>query len=489
MEQEKKPIQKTFLYKHRLFIGLVIFMAFVAFLTIVQINRIPSGLSGEEMNSVAAANDLSFNSGAVAIANSIVDLPYHLLQKASLKLFGFSNTFVRLPSIILAISSAFLLVIMLRKWFSTNIALISSALSVSSILFLTLARTGTPAIMMVFLTIVMLLAATQIIHSKKARTLWKIIGLAAIALGLYTPMSIYMFIVFAIAGYLHPAIRLELRKTKKWKLLIALISFIIFMTPLAFAIKINPSIIGMLFGFTNDFSISYSFQYVVQTVFGWHINDSIVTIYATPIISLALAVVILTGLVRAIQHVHSARSYLVLGWLLTLIPILIIHPSSTFMLFGIIALLTALGVETIITEWYKIFPFNPYARVFAAIPIAILMLGLAYTTTERYLSANTYEPHIVRAYSTEPNSVDNELTENSTILVGENEAGFYMLFEKENRAHVVTDIPNDYSRLIVTRAAYEQYRDKLPNKPDKITVDTLKDNGILLHIYDRKGDK
>ena len=80
----------------------------------------------------------------------LVDLPYRLAQKASIKFLGLSAYSIKLPSIVVGLLLGLMLILLLNRWFKSNVSLLASCLMVLSTPFLYLAGTGTPLIMVVF---------------------------------------------------------------------------------------------------------------------------------------------------------------------------------------------------------------------------------------------------------------------------------------------------------------------------------------------------
>src|SRR5574344_956862 len=143
----KIVISKLFMYRHRFFIGY--FLLSLVFLSMLFIFPLvsPNGLSDEEM----ASSTTSFYLDKDSITNgNIVDLPYHILQKVSISLFGLTVYGIKLPSIILGLFLSILLVLLLNRWFKNNTAIIAAILTVLSSSFLYIAGSGTPLIMTVF---------------------------------------------------------------------------------------------------------------------------------------------------------------------------------------------------------------------------------------------------------------------------------------------------------------------------------------------------
>ena len=144
---KKIVISKLFLYRYRFIIGFFLLaLAYLGLLLWLPLLS-PSGLSESEMISVAHSYALE---PASILHGDIINLPYRALQKFSIMIFGLNIYSVKLPSVIIGIFLGLLLILLLNRWFKTNVALMASILAVLSGSFLYLAGSGTPLIMLVF---------------------------------------------------------------------------------------------------------------------------------------------------------------------------------------------------------------------------------------------------------------------------------------------------------------------------------------------------
>ena len=124
----------------------VLGIAFVALLLTMPMFA-QNGLSAGEIESATSSYYLGKNG---ILNGDLVDLPYRLLQKASIVIFGLSAYTIKLPSIIIGLLMGFLLILLLNRWFKNNVSLLASCLIILSTPFLFLAGSGTPLIMIVF---------------------------------------------------------------------------------------------------------------------------------------------------------------------------------------------------------------------------------------------------------------------------------------------------------------------------------------------------
>jgi hypothetical protein len=211
-----------------------------------------------------------------------------------------------------------------------------------------------------------------------------------------------------------------------------------------------------------------------------------VSSFAPSIFGLPLLLLTIIGLVRAIIDHKSPRSYLILTWFIVLIPILLFNHRAIYLMFVPISLLVTMGVAFLLDSWNRLFPINPYARVAGLIPIAVLMVGIVTLTLGRYFNLENYAPNVVLAYNQTPVAVFNEVArqdEQVKLLVSENERAFSRVLG--NEVEIIVEPPQDFTRLLVAPSVQELYVDKLPKTPTRIVVSQLKDDSVLLRVYEK----
>ena len=123
----------------------------------------PGGLSEAEMQSAIQSDAIS---GNFLQEGRVVDLPYHLLQKASISIFGLSLYSIKLPSIIIGVLTGFFIVLLLNRWFKSDVAIVGSILTTLSTAFLFLAGSGTPTIMYIFWLALILWLGSKIVGNE-----------------------------------------------------------------------------------------------------------------------------------------------------------------------------------------------------------------------------------------------------------------------------------------------------------------------------------
>src|SRR3990167_4034107 len=155
----KYKINDLFLYRHRYMIG-YIGLAFL-FLTLLffAVLYVPGGLNTSEINAVVKGASLDLDDIS---SFAVISLPYTLLQQASIEIFGMNNFAIKLPSLILAFITSIGAVLLLRRWFKSNVAVLATLIMVTTGQFLFVAQLGAPSITYMTWSVWLLLAASMV---------------------------------------------------------------------------------------------------------------------------------------------------------------------------------------------------------------------------------------------------------------------------------------------------------------------------------------
>lgn len=440
-----------------LLIGLLLFAAIY----------VPNGLAQSEIDSVIISDGLSLGSPASLI---VENAPFHLLQKASLTLFGVSNLSIKLPSLILSLATAVCLIFLLRRWFKPGIAVLASVIAVATGQFLLVAQTGSAGIMHLFWPILLLLLATLIARQIRPRTLWKVIFFISMALSLYTPLSLYIIIALGVTIIWHPHLRYLLKQLSKLRLLASVIISAAIVAPLVWQIIQEPSFGLSLLGVPNQWpDLLANLQQLGQELFGFWLSSSASSMI--PIFGMASVALILLGIYCIAKDRATVKGHLVIIWSLCLLPVLIINPEHTSIAFVPLVLLLATGINMLLRSWYGLFPFNPYARIAGLIPIIVLVGGMVTSGIDRYVYGYHYIPTAVQGFSQDLQLLPDETSE---LVVDETELDFYQVVANHrDDLDVSTEIPGS-DDFTMTRLARQS------KQPSRYSIDRIVTSGRSL---------
>lgn len=441
-----RDFSKYFLYRWRYVIGYSFIGLLLAGLLVFAGLYIPGGLSQAEMESVVSSTSLSLGDpSSLAIPN----LPYYALQAGIFALFGVSIFTIKLPSLILALLSAVGLMFLLRRWFKPNIAVLTSLIAIASGQFLFIAQSGTPSVLYIFWPIAILLLGTQITRVHTFRFLWKVLFVIMAALSLYTPLGIYPLFAILLAVIFHPHLRNILRRLNKSRLAIVSILFLLLITPVAWLITISPHLGVTLLGAPAIWppDLGANVLTVLRQYFLFWAPST--TEIMTPVFGLGPAILIGLGLYRLIRTRETTRSYLIIFWIVCIIPVLILNPSFTTVTFVPSVLMLAAGLTSLISYWYRLFPLNPYARIAGLVPIVILVGALIVSGLARHIYGYHYTPQVASLFSNDLKLLPKDTRQ---LVVAENEFDFYTAIAKHDGGLMPIKKPTDDS-IVVTREA------------------------------------
>ncbi len=453
----KTRVTDLFLYRWRYRLGYV-FITLVGITVIGLIaTLIPGALREAEMHSALTSGALSIKSLAPSM---VIDWPYHVLQRASFILFGVTTLSIKLPSLLIGFFTAIGIFMLVRSWFRRNIAIIVTLLAVTMTPFLFMIQDGTPTISFTAITVWLLVAGTYVTRGALFGTFWKVLGCVLLAVSLYTPLGIYLTIALIITASLHPHIRYVLRRIAKPRLILAVVLGLLSVAPLVYAIYLDHSVAATIFGLPKEgIDMGRNLVTAGQNMFGFFsTSDSHIL---RPMFSLATTLLILIGIYKLLTVKYTARSYtiLILGTILSIIVVL--NPLYVYDTFPVVVLLVAMGITTLIVEWYKLFPRNPYARITGLVPLAVLVVGLSFSNTMSYVNSYLYNPNILVHYNYDLKLFHLTLAAQKAtkdapiqLIVTEEEKPFYSLVAHyDKRFSVHTDYNKHTPLSMATRAA------------------------------------
>lgn len=484
-------LREVTLYRYRYIVGYLGFGLLLFALLLLAIDYVPRGLSAAEMESAVTSVNVNV---LKPTATNVINAPYHLLQKASIQFFGLTPVAIKLPSIIIAAITGVAIILMLQKWFRRNVAIITAVIIVTSVGFLTLARTGTPDVMTAFWTVVLLLGATHVLHGHRHRFFWKLFCFISVALLAYSPFGIYPLLGMVIAGIFHPHVRNRLRRGTWWQHGLIVIIVLVLLTPLIAAVASERSLGMVLLGLerTGTFNwqtVPASIINTVNDLFNFMRNKTGIVIF--PLFGIGTTVLLLLGILKLFTARYSARSYMLFIWGLVLIPVLIVRPDMILLIMIPATLVLAIGVETLIRQWYDLFPRNPYARIAALVPLAIFVVSTVGIDMQRYFYGHQYTPD-VRAFHDELPAVRDSVrrlgNESSNRLVSlrvpESQTAFYDLLRREYPSLRINKnaLPASTPRIVLADAATSQ---ATADVPDRILTNDLSgaSENVLLRVY------
>lgn len=465
-------VTSTFIYRWRYPIGYGLIALLLVSLLIFAGLYLPGGISDSEKASVIKSAGIHINDiSSLAVTN----LPYYALQQASISLFGVHDFSIKLPSLVLALVSAIGLILLLRQWFKTNIAVLATIIAITTGQFLFIAQNGTPSILYVLWPVWLLLLGTLIAKRVRFRFLWKVLFFVMAALSLYTPLSIYALVALGAATLLHPHLRFIIRSLSRKRLAVAGLLAVIIITPLAIGVARSPELSLSLLGIPTTWpNIAANVNLLAGQYFGFWIPST--TSLMVPVFGLGSMIIIALGVYRLIRTRESTQSYLIIIWLACLMPILVTNPLFTSVTFLPLVLLMAMGLSSLLGYWYRLFPRNPYARIAGLIPLIVLISALILTGLQRYEYGYQYDVYTVANFSKDLSLLPKNTTQ---LVVSDGEKPFYTVVARHTNSLTLVSEPSGETFV----ATHDAQKDFPGYEISRIVTSSTTSNADRFYIY------
>ncbi len=479
---KKTAVSKLFLYRYRFLIGYIILgLAFTVLLFSLPIFA-NSGITNDEISSATSSYNLGFDA---ITSGSLIDLPYHLLQKFSIRFFGLSAYTIKLPSIIIGLLLGFLFILLLNRWFKSNVSLLASCLVVLSTPFLFLAGSGTPLIMIVFWPTLLLWLGSKIQGEKKPKPIYSILFAIALLFAIFTPYMLYFAIFCVLFVISQPHLRFIVKNLPKIPLILTALLVLGGITALGFSIYNRPDTILELL-FSTECTIDTFFGNIgegLTALFSWRTGSE--NVFLSPLVSLPSLALVLIGLFSTTKGFFASRNSI--ASLLLIFTLLITgfnHNAVTFFILPF-SILIAHGIKYLLEKWYGLFPKNPYARISALIPLTLLFSFMLIPGLLQYIYGYHYNPNVVSEFSDTLSIIQKNLQNNETLLVSDH-VEFYNILEDFTNLDVITSTDTtDADNLAILGKP-----EKTPSgyKLSRIITSAKSDNSDIIYLYTKKGD-
>lgn len=470
-----------FTYRHRYFIGYVITILIFVSLLVVAGLYIPGGMSQGEMTQFIKTSSMDIDKASTL---AIPNMPFFAVQRFSMDTLGLHIFTFKLPALICALFTGVGAVVLLRRWFRPNIAVLATIIMITTGQFIYVAQSGSADITYILWSVWLLLIATMVTYSEKHKRLWRLLLAIVIPLSLYTPMSIYLVLAVLAAGIFHPHVRHVIKTVPRAEQIILPIISISLSIPLLIFVIMRPALLVELLGAPASWppDIAANLHTIFQQYFNF-IHPSSGALM-TPVLDLGSMILIAIGLWQQFKIRYTARSYTLTAWIILLVPVLIINPALISVTFVPLLLLLASGLGYILRTWYAMFPRNPYARFVGVVPLAILVGGLVLSGLYRYFDGYRYDPLTAKSFTKDISLYSDEILGKNVkrIVVAKDEIRLYNAvakYHKEVPIKVSTETPHDNEVYAATSKAHKHIR----AIPSKIITTNFSDDADRFYIY------
>ena len=433
-----------------------------------------NGLSEAEMSSATS----SYSLGKDGLPNGdLVDAPYRLLQKLSITVFGLSVYSIKLPSIIIGLILGLLLILLLNRWFKSNVSLLASCLIIMSTPFLFLAGNGTPLIMLVFWPTLLLWIGSKIQGEKRPKPMYCFMFAIAMLGSIFTPYMIY-FAVFCVLFVLaQPHLRFIVKRLPKLPLVMIGIIVVAGFAALGISIYNHPEAVSELLlgvGFRAE-NFWGNIAAGLAPVFSWHHN--LESVFLAPLVSLPTFALALIGLFSTTKGFFASRNSIASILIVFCLIITGFQPQAVVFAILPFAILVAHGIKYLLEKWYGLFPENPYARVSALIPLTVLFGFMIIPGLLQYVYGYRYNPNIANEFSDNLAVIQANLSDEQ-LLVKDNYE-FYKILSAKSDIRVVDNVEDKGKVAVLGRwddrpEGYELSR---------IITSPMRNNSDIIYVY------
>jgi len=477
---KKIVVSKLFLYRYRFVIGYTLLgLAFVGLLFGLPLIS-QSGLSTAEMES--ATN--SYRLGVEEVLNGdLIDLPYRILQKISIMVFGLTPYAIKLPSIIIGLFLGLLLILLLNRWFRSNVSLLASCLVILSTPFLFLAGSGTPLIMLVFWPTLLLWLGSKIQGEKRPKPAYCFLFAIALLFAVFTPYMIYFAIFCVCFVAAQPHLRFVVKSLPKLPLILVGIIILAGIGAITVAVISHPdTIMGLLFA--KNYEITNFISNIgtgMAPVFAW--RGAVESVFLAPLISLPTFALALIGLFSTTKGFFASRNSIATLLLIFTLIVTGFNPNAVVFIILPLAILIAHGLKYLLEKWYGLFPENPYARITAVVPLAILFGVMLVPSLLQYIYGYRYNPSVATKFSYDLQIVRENLSDQT--LVAEENYEFYKILEYSSEIKVLRELGDESpAGLAIFRGQTDNKDYRLP----RIITSPMAENSDIIYLYTEKGE-
>jgi hypothetical protein len=417
----------------------------IIFLPIIS----PGGISQSEMRSAVSSNNLELSS---MVAGDVVNAPYRLLQKASISTFGLNTYAIKLPSIILGLATAFLLILIINRWFKTNVALITSFIITLSTPFLIVAGTGTPTILYLFWPALIFWLGSKIQGENNPKPVYCFALSLVLALSIFTPYMCYLAVFITAFAFTHPHLRFTLKKLPKIPLIAATLLLLGLIVPFIISVIVHPNTL-MEIMFVPP-GTEYTPFANINTAFApfFSFGGGAFGEYLSPLLGLASVALIIIGAIAMWGKFFASRNSVATGLIFFTIAISSFNPLFAILILLPFAVLIATGMRLILEKWYGLFPTNPYARAFGLIPIIVFTFVIIYSGFSHFVLGYRYNPVIANEFHNDLQLIHSQLPSGTVIVLEPDslEYDFYKILEQKTLFSVVDTLPDRVNGTLAT---------------------------------------
>lgn len=298
----------------------------------------------------------------------------------------------RITSVVFGLLATVALFLLLKRWFSVQIASVGSLLFITSSWVLAISHQATPLILLVIVPLLLVVTLT-IFANNKQHSFWAFMSLVcAVAVAFYVPFMFWPIAVVIAAIIL--LYRKKLAALSKKQIAIAAIVFAVLLLPLLISITQYPGQIKELLGIpmaipsVSQYAENFAWQF--STLF--FVSQPFPELYIgrLPLLDIFSVAMTILGVYHFVKYMPKRRklsfAFLVLI-LLIIVPLTTLYQIPMTAYVAIIYVFIAAGVYELLRQWFSYFPRNPFARNAAVVLVSILIgMSALYNLQKFYIA-------------------------------------------------------------------------------------------------------
>ncbi len=322
------------------------------------------------------------------IRGNILYAPLKSLQFALLKLTE-NDAWIRLGSVAAALAAAYFLYALLKKWHTTRVAILTSAMFVTSSWFLHNGRMTGGDILFLPVMPAMILVFLWMLSKQNQHKL----PLASVLLGLllYIPGT-WIILLAGLIMYRKALLRLVQSLSRRSKVINGSL-FILTIAPLIYSFTYRQRQIIEWLGYNNASKISpgeilQNFIDIPRHLLLSGPGDPLYWLAGTPIFDIFSVAMMILGIYAYRAGYYPAREKLVFG--ACLLAVLLIGLGDVVglgLLIPLLYILIANGLAYLLQSWFTVFPRNPVARTAGIVLLSAVVALSCFYNLQRYFVA------------------------------------------------------------------------------------------------------
>ena len=141
------------------------------------------------------------------------------------------------------------------------------------------------------------------------------------------------------------------------------------------------------------------------------------------------------------------------------------------------AILIAHGIKYLLEKWYGLFPENPYARVFALLPLTVLFGIMIIPGLLQYVYGYRYNPSVADSFDYKLSVIRENLTDEK-LLVKEHR-NFYQILQESSDIEVIDSVQPG-QKLAILGSPDEKPKNYTLTR---IITSPMRDNSDIIYLY------